>query len=543
MADVFAHNKMSDDAKLDFILEKGCNHKFYGYRRFIIALLSEWELTPALLQKKKSLNGAMVQLILNSLKHYSQNNQVVFDWIKNNNIYSLRLLHDFFPNLSFDVFYTAHQVLKGLDMNIRDKVWSLMVNDEYSSRYDEERLNRFVNLDFDRSSEDDWKKVILMLSWMCTSPHPFVRGKVLRKLVALFDENTSMALFALDEFHDCNDPYVVQVCICAIYGHLLRKHDAKEGAEVAEKILQYFYQDNKAPDDILVRQWSMLILALADDQTPKGGFFEKINPPFSSQNPFDLMIDGKEKIKEDYFGNSKGARRMYETLYGFSDFRRYVIGTNSHDGSYVFMKEAKGNINALPLVDIMQLVANIAKYDFKWNDELGKLDDNVYSNDRYNNLTERFGKKYLWLALYKADALLCDNYLVVDDSRHAFSPTKDDLEPIPYPWHTREYSRIDSSVLAESDALPYTLFHTSEMERVEDVSNEQWLAEGYPVQKPRLIVTDEDSTKWIVLTCYDGHKTNAEGETVKDLFLFSNAGFVKKKEFPFLWKKIDILKS
>lgn len=162
--------------------------------------------------------------------------------------------------------------------------------------------------------------------------------------------------------------------------------------------------------------------------------------------------------------------------------------------------------------------------------ELGKLDDNVYSTDRYNNLTERFGKKYLWLALYKADALLSDNYLVVDESRNVFSPTKGDIVPIPYPWHTREYSRIDPSVLAESDALPYTKFHSSVMEDVTTVTNERWLSKDYPVQKPRLIVTDEDSSEWIVLTCYDGHKTNAESDTVKDLFLFSNAGFVKKDE-------------
>lgn len=530
MADVFVHNKMSDDAKVDFILEKGGNRKFYSYWRFIIALLSEWDLTPALLQKKKSLNDTMARLILNSLKHYGKNNQAVFEWIKNNNRYSLRLLHDFFQNLSFNVFYNAHQVLKGLDINIRDKVWSLMVNDEYSSRYDEERLERFVNLDFDRRFEDDWKKVMLMLCWMCTSPHPFVRGKVLRKLVSLLDEKPFMVLFVLDEFHDCNDPYVMQVCSCSIYGHLLRKHDAKEVAEVAEKILLYFYQVNKAPDDILVRQWTMLILALADELNPNAGYFEKVNPPFSSQNPFDLMIDGKDKIKGDYFGTSKGSWRMYETLYGFSDFRRYVIGTNSHNGSYVFMQKSKANINALPLVDIMQLVANIAKHDFKWNDDLGKLDDYVYSNDRYNNLTERFGKKYLWLALYKADALLSDNYQVVDDSRHVFSPKKEDLEQIPYPWHTREYSRIDPSVLEESDALPYTQFHTSVMEDVSSIANDQWLAEDYPIQEPRFIVTDVDSSEWIVLTCYDGHKTNAKSDTVKDLFLFSNAGFVKNDE-------------
>lgn len=44
------------------------------------------------------------------------------------------------------------------------------------------------------------------------------------------------------------------------------------------------------------------------------------------------------------------------------------------------------------------MVANIAKHDFRWNDDLGKLDDNVYSEGRYNNLTERFGKNIFgWL--------------------------------------------------------------------------------------------------------------------------------------------------
>ena len=35
-----------------------------------------------------------------------------------------------------------------------------------------------------------------------------------------------------------------------------------------------------------------------------------------------------------------------------------------------------------------------------------------------------FGKKYLWLALYKADALLSDHLKVVDGSRYVYSPQK-----------------------------------------------------------------------------------------------------------------------
>lgn len=119
------------------------------------------------------------------------------------------------------------------------------------------------------------------------------------------------------------------------------------------------------------------------------------------------------------------------------------------------MKTENGVVEGIPLVDIMLLIANIAKHDFKWNDELGKLDDNVYSEDRYNNLTERFGKKYLWLALFKADALLSDFFPVVDGAHYTYSPTNEDIVSTPYPWNTNEYSRMDPSVVVPSEAIPY----------------------------------------------------------------------------------------
>lgn len=531
MADVFMHNKMTDKDKIDFVLEKGNSRKDYSYRRFITALLSEWDKTQDLLDKKKSKGKLFIPLVFNSLTLNGKNNQVLLDWIKTNNIYSLNILHDFYPNLSLDVFMSAHQTLKNMDMIERDKRWTVMVNDIYSGRYDEVSLERFIDIEFDEDSVEDWKKTLIILCWMCTTPHPFVRCRETRKLVELFDGNPSMALFVLDSFYDCNDPYVVQVCVCAIYGHLLRERNSKECEVVAERLLQYFYQNHHAPDDILVRQWTMLILALADELNPNAGFFEKINPPFASQNPCDFILDGKDKIGERYFGTSKGSWRMYETLYGrMSDFNRYIIGNNSHDISYVFVQRIKKEIKGVPLVDIMQLIANMVKHDFKWNDDLGKIDANVYSNDRYKNLTERLGKKYLWLALYKADALLSDRYQIVDASRIVISPTAKDIEPTPYPWHTQEYSRLDSSVINKSEALPYMLFQASEMEEVSNVTNEEWLAIKYPIQNPRLMVTDGDNSQWIVLTCYDGHVTKSEENTLKDLFLFSNAGFVKNDE-------------
>lgn len=528
MADIFMHNKMTDEAKIDFILEKGTHREYASYRRFIIALLSEWELIPRLLERKNSTK--IHHLILASLRHHGKNDQVILEWMQTNNIYSVRILHDFLQDITIDVFMSAHQKLKSIDIAHRDKVWSTMVNQEYSHRLDAQRFADFIAIIPREDTDEGWSKIVILLCWMCTSPHPYVRGVVMRKLVEIFGYKPQMALFALNEFFDCNDPYVVQVVTSAIYGYLLRKRDAKKTNEIADLILQFFYLEHKAPEDVLIRQWTMLTLALTDELNGINTHFSAIRPPFVSKNPYDLVVDKAEEISKDYFGLSNGSWKMYETLYGFSDFRRYIIGTNSRANSDVFLKKEGTHVKTLLLTDIILMVANIAKHDFHWNDELGKLDDNVYSEGRYNNLTERFGKKYLWLALYKADALLSDHFKVADGCNYLYSPTENDIEPTPYPWHTREYSRIDPTILNASDALAYTSFQADELEDVQSETNEQWMSKEHQIPKPRLMLKDTDGSEWIVLTCYDGYRLDAEEGTVKDLFLFSNTAFIKYKE-------------
>lgn len=534
MADIFAHNKMTDKNKVDFVLEKGTRREYASYRRFIIALLSEWELTPQLLERKNSVK--MHHLILGSLRHHGKSNLAILEWMQNNNIFSVEILHNFLQDLTLDVFMSAHHVLKSVDIAHRDRAWSTMVNQEYSHRLDAQRFSDFIAITPREDKDEEWSKIIILLCWMCTSPHPYVRGAIMRKLVEIFGNKPQMALFALSHFFDCNDPYVVQVVTCAIYGYLLRKRDAKESNKIADLILQFFYQDHKAPKDILVRQWTMLTLALTDDLNGTNTHFGVIKPPFVSENPFELIIDKADSINDKYFGESKGAKKMYETLYGFSDFRRYIIGTNSSANSDVFLRKEGDSVQTLPLADIMLMVANIAKHDFHWNDDLGKMDDYMSSEGRYNNLTERFGKKYLWLALYKVDALLSDHLKVADGCNYLSSPKEDDIESIPYPWHTREYSRIDPTILNASEILTYTAFVADELEDVWSETNEQRMSKEYPIQKPRLKLKDTDGSEWIVLTCYDGHKTEAEENTVKDLFLFSNAAFIHIEDLELYWR-------
>lgn len=54
--------------------------------------------------------------------------------------------------------------------------------------------------------------------------------------------------------------------------------------------------------------------------------------------------------------------------------------------------------------------------------------------------------------------------------------------------------------------------------------------EGYQLPAPRLLLKDNEGNDWLLLTSYDGHTTEATDGTIKDLFLYTNAGFIKKDE-------------
>ena len=59
-----------------------------------------------------------------------------------------------------------------------------------------------ANIEFDNNSNDNWEKYVILLCWMCTSPHPFLRGCIMRKLVKTFDDNPSMTFCVLEKFHN-----------------------------------------------------------------------------------------------------------------------------------------------------------------------------------------------------------------------------------------------------------------------------------------------------------------------------------------------------
>ena len=522
MADVFKRNKMSDEDKIHCVIEWSQQPSF---RRFISALLSEWDLTPELLKKDLNSISSLIPIILDSLKNHGVNHSIIIEWLGESGIVSAHVLHDYFNELSLVYFEKIHGILLKMKLACRDTIWTYKINDLYLD-YDSEAFNRFIDLKL--NANDDKKKYLILLCWLSTSSHPIIRHSIIKQLVILFESNNNLMELAITKFYKCNDPYVMQTITCAIYGCLLRGRNKNVANNIAYIIKNNLYTNGNAPNDILIRQWSLLIFQYTDYLNNNNNFISRIKMPFNSCNPYKLIIDNDIDGNSKYFGESNGSWRMYETLYGFSDFKRYILGTNYRTDSNIFCQiDNNGEIKAIQIKDIQTIIANIVKHQLGWNDELGKLDNNIFSQGRYNNKTERFGKKYLWLALYQLDAMMCDNFKMVDGSRYHFRIEYDDIVEIPYPWYTNEYSHIDPSIVNKSDTFPFMDLSIPNFADVNGISNDKWLDKNLPIDNPRLILGN--NKEWIVLSCYDGYEIK-NGEYKKDFFLFTNAAFVKNKD-------------
>jgi hypothetical protein len=525
MADAFCKSKIKNNVKIDFVIDKSECQQHRLYRGFLTALLSEWSLMPELLKRDLLAHKNLLNILFESLHYRARNNELVFHWMEKQQDFRLSILRNFLSILPEEVFLMAHDKLMNDPLVKRDKQWTTAVNDIYNPFLSSD-VDDFLELEI---KENDYKKYLILLGWMCTSTHPFIRGRVLRKLVSLFDKAPELLQEALRLFASCNDMYVVEMIVCSIYGHLLRKRNKKECTEIAELMLNIFYVDGKAPLDILVRQWTMLILQYADYLNGDNAFWENIKIPFISDAP-NSLISSELGNNKNYFGSSDGSKRLYETLCGFSDFNRYILGSNSYNYSRVFYEEKVDKYQSISLQHIRNIMANIIMNEYGWDDGLGELDKNVYSTSRYDNKTERFGKKYLWMALYKTDAILSDHCLILKDRYYGSDiPKKEDIATKPYPWLTNEHSTIDPTLLGEQkNDLPS--FKVNSLDEVDSVDNKQWMDQQYQLPAPRLLLKDENDEDWVLLTCYDGHTTEAEDNTIKNLFLYTNAGFIKKEE-------------
>lgn len=521
---VLLTSKTDYDKKVDQLVEwhkKAQEHEeFEGrFRGLIGAFVDTYDGKEDLLGYKAFSEGPLREYLVEALPYNTKyNKDIIVLLLKSMTPALVRALMIHFNDFGSEEILTLHKTLRGMTLPERDAVWSEAIN-EFCDKYGLD----FSRWNFEIASKDNGSRALVLLSWLLCTSYPEARARLIRRIYAILLEFPEACVFILKAMAGCDDPYVIEGVLCAVYGVVVQSRDATLVGEVAELVRKIFYGEHgEGPMDLQIRKWTLKVLERDHYLSPGSKHFAECTPPYKTPSPFEyLNSQAKADGNKEFFGKTAGSKMIYESLFGFEDFARYIIGTNSSITSHSFLY--KDRDEEVLLSEIQEMVAHRI-IEMGWNDDLGKYDDHRYSPGRYDNKKERLGKKYQWLAYYNILGRLCDSCRMKDrwDWNKPYKMLKSN-----YPWCTSETNYFDPTL--ENVVKPVgKLIYESPFGIIQDKAYD-WVKDDEKVPVVRFEYIDEDGTEWVRLYGYESEDVKQDDYEIEG-FLFFNSHFVKAED-------------
>ena len=510
------------DSKLNQLLlwekDQRDNEEYEGkFKGLIGAFVDTYNGKENLLDVKVFSEGVLRPYLVEALPYNTKYNEgIVQLLLKSVSPELVRALVVRFNDYEKGEIVALHKTLGRMTMPERDAVWSEALNRFYDSYgYD------FGNWQWDLGDKKDKNRALVLLSWLLCSSYPDVRARIIRRIYSVLKGDTESCLFLLKATARCNDPYVVEGVLCAVYGIVITTRNAGIVTTIANLVREiYFGEDVQWPENLQIRKWTLKIFERDHYLTPESNHLNMCTPPWISPNPFALLkVKDKAEGNKEFFGKTQGSQRIHASLFGIEDFARYIIGTNSSLTNHIFYN--KGKETEIALSDIQEMTAQKIM-DLGWNDELGKYDNERYSKNRYENLTERLGKKYQWIAYHNILGSLTDHCGMKDKWK---KPCK--VFEKNYPWYTEDVNYFDPSL--QRKVLPVGILDWESPFGLESLDAYSWVKEDTLVPAIHIIFKDQDGEEWVRMYGYDSEEVKQGGVEIEG-FLFFNSHFVKEKD-------------
>lgn len=230
-----------------------------------------------------------------------------------------------------------HERLKRCSLVERDQWWSTFLFQEYGQQGVVDQIIDWAwNSDGKAFlSEDSAYLMAKALSWFLTTSHRPLRDKATKALVSLLSEKISIISKVLSSFMDVNDPYVLERLIAVAYGCAMRNPRHPELQALAKYLYTAFFENRTPPIHILIRDYArgIIELVLANNHELDINL-DRIRPIYGSVFPD--YIPNEDELEsygatEADMPDREWARfNVYESVMGFGDFARYILGTNSN---------------------------------------------------------------------------------------------------------------------------------------------------------------------------------------------------------------------
>lgn len=256
----------------------------------------------------------------------------------NEHVFSCQGMHDFFwetilavtgiPNHFFNACFLHNHLIK-YSLPERDATWTQFLKYKY---YDVSSVKRLIDWAWNQSdkshiSDETIFLYSITLAWFHTSTNRKIRDCSTKALVSLLKNRLDVLVKLLKIFEEVNDPYVYERLFAVAYGCTLRTNQKKKIIELSEYIFKTIFSDPSGViPHILLRDYARGVIEYANYLGIELSFdLTKVRPPYESIWPKE--IPSREELKSKY--DNDNYRDIYDSVMGFGDFARYVVGTNN----------------------------------------------------------------------------------------------------------------------------------------------------------------------------------------------------------------------
>lgn len=482
--------------------------------------------------------GLLTDLVMSSVRYHrgDRNDQDDFTEYVLGNIFKLddnrfspKYMLDHYGDISTRIVLQLHDKLKMLSQNELDIYWTVRCNQLYSEKYSNYRQYKTLT----REKTTVINNAVIV-TWFCASSFPIIRSYAIRALSFCLDRNRKYIIEILQYFSEVKDSYVIQGLMAAVYGVSLRTYTNDIGiTRIAQYIYDNYYSDDSlVPNDVITRQWQMKLMERAYYLNSNFTDWKKLLArkkikPF--KNP--MVKDGVDLASDsNVFGEQKkGTYSLYDSLcYGTnmgSDFCRYTLHMNSTNFSDIYYRH-KTDQEGVPMPTVQNSIIRIIRDDIGWNEKLAEKDVYTPDHNEFNNNSERIGKKYQWMGLYRVEAYLMDTCFI----RVPYNSFGSEFAPRNFPWYSPHKSYFDPSLIDEENPqieLSKSFDIPASILAIEDSEIETWKQSIQDVAK---VYRDCNDVEWIPIYLFDSRQTEKNGDVNLHQFILHNSVLVAEKD-------------
>jgi hypothetical protein len=407
-----------------------------------------------------------------------------------------------------------HELLTGLSMPERDVSWTEYVRRqraEFEGLIDQFEESYRKSDDFSVTDADRLNLLARRFMWVLTSTVRPLRDKATRAMYWYGRRFPKEFFDLLIESLEINDPYVPERMLAATYGVVMAlQFDSNNKGFVSNDLPQWgrrLYEAmfaSGAPfgtTHILTRDHARRAIGVALNHYPgllSRQEVKRITPPFK-EGGIRKWGESEDRDKDKYREGDAPIQM---------DFDNYTIGSlvdnrNNYDSKHKGFRKLRANIY-WRLYDLGYSLERFSRIDreihrFNWN------------KDYDPNKTDRYGKKYSWIAYFELTGYLRDKGLPKkrDEDERIYNA---DIDPS-FPVDVTDYRLIQEDFLGNRS-----------------VSTRQWIRNGgVPGLKPYLVVNEllGEQGSWVML---DGHVDQEDEAHDRNRFTFIRSFLVKAEE-------------